>query len=51
MGGQLGTMNIHAQGFGGLLGGPRDLVTTYNWAHNPTCNPPKWAYRTYPKYK
>ena len=21
-----------------LLGGPWDLVTTYNWAYNPTCN-------------
>ena len=27
----------------GLLGGPWDLVTTYNWAYNPTYNPPKWA--------
>ena len=30
-----------------LLGGPWDLVTTYNWAYNP----PKWAYRGYPNYK
>ena len=22
----------------GLLGGPWDLVTTYNWDYNPTCN-------------
>ena len=31
-----------------LLGGPWDLVTTYNWAYNPTYNPPKWADRGYP---
>ena len=23
---------------GFLLGGPWDLVTTYNWDYNPTCN-------------
>ena len=34
-----------------VLGGPWDLVTTYNWACNPTYNPSKWAYRGYPKYK
>ena len=34
-----------------VLGGPWELVTTYNWASNPTYNPPKWAYRGYPKYK
>ena len=22
----------------GLLGGPWDLVTTYNWGYKPTCN-------------
>ena len=27
-----------------LLGGPWEIVTTYNWAYNPTHNPPKWAY-------
>ena len=31
-----------------LLGGPWDLVSTYNWAYDPTYNPPKWAYRGYP---
>ena len=31
--------------------GSWDLVTTYNWAYNPTYNPPKWAYRGYPNYK
>ena len=36
---------------GRLLGGSWDLVTTYNWACNPTYNPPKWAYRGYPNYK
>ena len=36
---------------GVLLGGPWGLVTTYNWAYNPTYNPPKWAYRGYPNYK
>ena len=35
--------------FARLLGGSWDLVTTYNWAYNPTYNPPKWAYRGYPK--
>ena len=30
-----------------ILGGPWDLVTIYNWAHNPTYNPPTWAYRGY----
>ena len=34
-----------------LLGGPWDLVIAYNWAYNPTYNPPKWAYRGYPNYK
>ena len=34
----------------GLLGGPWDLVTTYNWAYNPDYNHPKWAYRGYPNY-
>ena len=28
-----------------LLGGPWDLVTTYDWAYNRTCNRSKWAYR------
>ena len=32
------------------LGGPWDLVTTYNWAYNLTYNPPKWAYRGHPNY-
>ena len=35
----------------GLLGGPCDLVITYNWAYNRTYNPPKWAYRGYPNSK
>ena len=34
-----------------ILGGPWDLVTTYNWAYSPTYNPPKWPYRGYPNYK
>ena len=34
-----------------VLGGPWDLVTTYNWTYNPTYNFPKWAYRGYPNYK
>ena len=34
-----------------LLGGPWDLVTTYNWAYSPTSTPPKWAYGGYPSYK
>ena len=34
-----------------LLGGPWDLVTTYNWANSPTYNPPEWAYRGYPNHK
>ena len=34
-----------------LLGGPWDLVTTYNWAYNPTYNFPEWASRGYPNYK
>ena len=34
-----------------LLGGPWDLVTTYNWAYNSTYNPPKWPYRGYLNYK
>ena len=34
-----------------LLGGPWDLVTTYNWAYKPTYNHPKWAYRGYPNHK
>ena len=34
-----------------VLGSLWDLVTTYNWACNPTYNPPKWAYRGYPNYK
>ena len=34
-----------------VLGGPWDLVTTYNWAYNPTYSPPKWAYGGYPNYK
>ena len=29
------------------LGGPWDLVTTYNWAYNPTYNPPKWSCLNY----
>ena len=34
-----------------LLGGPWDLVSTYNWTYNPTSNFPKWAlYRGYPNY-
>ena len=37
--------------FNPLLGGPCDLVTTYNWAYDPTCTSPKWAYRVYPNYK
>ena len=32
-----------------VLGGPWDLVTTYNWAYNPTYSPPKWAYRGLPQ--
>ena len=28
-----------------------DLVTTYNWAYNPTCNLPERGYRGYPSYK
>ena len=35
----------------GLLGGSWDLVTTYNWAYNPTYDPPKRVYRGYPNYK
>ena len=31
-----------------LLEGSWDLVTTYNWAYNPTT---KWPYRGYPNYK
>ena len=27
----------------GLLGGSWDLVTTHNWAYNPTYNPPNWT--------
>ena len=34
-----------------LLGDPWDLVTTYNWAYNPTYNPSKWASRGYPNSK
>ena len=34
-----------------ILGGPWDLVTTYNWAYNPTYNPPKWAYRVTPNFR
>ena len=34
-----------------ILGGPWDLVATYNWTYNPNYNPPKWAYRGYPNYK
>ena len=34
-----------------LLGGPRDLVTTYNWAYNLTYNPPTWAYRSFANFK
>ena len=34
-----------------ILGGLWDLVTTYNWAYNPTYDPPKWAYGGYPTYK
>ena len=34
-----------------LLGGPWDLVTTYNRAYNPNYNPPKGACRGYPNYK
>ena len=33
-----------------VLEGSWDLVTTYNWAYNPTFNPPKWTYRGYPNY-
>ena len=40
------------EGFGlCILGGPWDLVTTYDWAYNPTYNTPRWAYRGYPRYK
>ena len=35
----------------GLLGDSWDLVTTYNWAYNPTYNPHKWPSRGYPTYK
>ena len=31
-----------------LLGGLGDLVTTYNWACNPTSNLPNWPSRGYP---
>ena len=34
-----------------LLGGPSDLVATYNWAYNLTYHPTKWAYRSSPDYK
>ena len=34
-----------------LLGGPWDLVTTYNWTYSPTYNFPERAYRGYPNYK
>ena len=47
-------MKFRAQGADlgvGLLVGSWDLVTTFNWAHNPTYNAPKWAYRGYPIYK
>ena len=37
--------------FWGLLGGPWDLVTTYNWAYNPNYNPSKSVHRGYPNYK
>ena len=46
-------MKFRAQGADlgvGLLVGSWDLVT-FNWAHNPTYNAPKWAYRGYPIYK
>ena len=35
----------------GLLGGPWDLLTTCNWADNPTYSPPQWAYRGFMNYK
>ena len=31
--------------------GSWEIVTTYNWAYNPTYNPPKWPYRGYPNLK
>ena len=34
-----------------LLGGSWDLVATYNWAYNPTSNPPKWPYGNSPNYE
>ena len=36
---------------GALLGGPWNLVTTYNWADNHPKNALKWAYGGYPNYK
>ena len=33
-----------------VIGGPWDLVTTCNWAYNPTYNFRKWAYRDYANY-
>ena len=35
----------------GVLGGPWDLVTTHNWAYNPTYRSTKWADRGYPNCK
>ena len=47
-GGLIQTFRLGAQG---LLEGSRDLVTTYNWAYNPSYNPPKWPSRGYSNYK
>ena len=33
-----------------VLGGPSDLVTTYNRTYNPTHNFPAGAYRGYPNF-
>ena len=33
---------------GGYTWRPMGLVTTYNWASNPTYNPPKWAFGATP---
>ena len=33
-----------------LIGTSWDLLTIYNWAYSPTCNPGNLAYKGCPKY-